>query len=131
MNSQAVRDIARAILYEGYMLYPYRRSAMKNRQRWSFGVLYPPAWIGPRRNVEAFDTAGLRRTAGIVEQAIDAAEFLDRLADQRAHLLLDGHIGLAEHTIGAELFRKPLALRRAPSGDDDAGAFGHENLRGV
>ena len=83
------------------------------------------------RNVEAFDTAGLRRTAGIVEQAIDAAEFLDRLADQRAHLLLDGHIGLAEHTIGAELFRKPLALRRAPSGDDDAGAFGHENLRGV
>lgn len=36
--------IARAVLYEGYLLYPYRRSALKNRQRWNFGVLYPPAW---------------------------------------------------------------------------------------
>ena len=83
------------------------------------------------RNLEAFDAAGLRRAAGIVEQAIDAAEFLDRLADQRAHLLLDGDIGLAEHADGAELFRKRLALRRAASGDDDPGAFGHENLRGA
>lgn len=36
--------IARAVLYEGYLLYPYRPSALKNRQRWNFGVLYPPAW---------------------------------------------------------------------------------------
>jgi hypothetical protein len=81
------------------------------------------------RNLEAFDAAGLRRTAGIVEQAINAAEFLDRLTDQRAHLLLDGDIGLAEHTIGAEPFRQRLALPGAASGDDDPGAFGHENLR--
>ncbi len=26
------------------MLYPYRRSAIKNQQRWSFGILYPPAF---------------------------------------------------------------------------------------
>ncbi len=26
------------------MLYPYRPSSVKNRQRWNFGVLYPPAW---------------------------------------------------------------------------------------
>jgi len=26
------------------MPYPYRRSAIKNRQRWSFGILYPPAY---------------------------------------------------------------------------------------
>jgi hypothetical protein len=32
------------VLYEGYMLYPYRRSAIKNRQRWSFGILYPPQY---------------------------------------------------------------------------------------
>jgi len=31
-------------LYEGYILYPYRQSALKNQQRWNFGVLYPPAW---------------------------------------------------------------------------------------
>ncbi|SCL34035.1 hypothetical protein GA0070624_4886 [Micromonospora rhizosphaerae] len=36
--------IAEAILYEGYLLYPYRRSSVKNRVRWQFGVLVPPAW---------------------------------------------------------------------------------------
>src|ERR1700758_4716959 len=39
-----VDQIARAVLYEGYLLYPYRQSALKNQQRWNFGVLYPPAW---------------------------------------------------------------------------------------
>src|SRR6476469_5210709 len=39
-----VRDIANAVLYEGYILWPYRRSALKNSQRWTFGGVYPPAW---------------------------------------------------------------------------------------
>jgi hypothetical protein len=37
------KAIADAILYEGYLLYPYRASATKNRMRWQFGVLMPPA----------------------------------------------------------------------------------------
>lgn len=41
MNLCPVEKIAEAVLYEGYMLYPYRPSAIKNRQRWNFGVLYP------------------------------------------------------------------------------------------
>jgi hypothetical protein len=44
MSSEALDKIARAVLYEGYLLYPYRQSALKNQQRWNFGVLYPPAW---------------------------------------------------------------------------------------
>jgi hypothetical protein len=36
-----VRAIADAVLYEGYVLWPYRRSATKNRQRWTFGGIYP------------------------------------------------------------------------------------------
>ncbi|HSU60666.1 MAG TPA: hypothetical protein VLI55_15240 [Bryobacteraceae bacterium] len=44
MNSDLVDKIARAVLYEGYILYPYRPSALKNRQRWNFGVLYPEAF---------------------------------------------------------------------------------------
>lgn len=44
MSRDAVDKIAQAILYEGYVLYPYRPSAIKNRQRWNFGVLYPPTW---------------------------------------------------------------------------------------
>ena len=41
MKMDAVEKIANAVLYEGYMLYPYRASAVKNQQRFNFGVLYP------------------------------------------------------------------------------------------
>lgn len=44
MNLDRVEKIAEAVLYEGYMLYPYRPSSVKNQQRWNFGVLYPSAW---------------------------------------------------------------------------------------
>jgi hypothetical protein len=44
MNRELAMQVANAVLYEGYMLYPYRPSAIKNRQRWSFGILYPPAY---------------------------------------------------------------------------------------
>jgi len=41
MNADRIEKIANAILYEGYLLYPYRSSAVKNQQRFNFGVLYP------------------------------------------------------------------------------------------
>ena len=39
-----LRAVADAVLYEGYLLYPYRRSSPKNRVRWQFGVLTPQQW---------------------------------------------------------------------------------------
>ncbi|MFZ0731245.1 MAG: hypothetical protein WAM79_02860 [Candidatus Sulfotelmatobacter sp.] len=44
MNRELAINIADTIMYEGYMLYPYRPSAIKNRQRWTFGILYPPTY---------------------------------------------------------------------------------------
>ncbi len=41
MNFTSIEAVADAVLFEGYMLYPYRPSAIKNRQRWNFGTLYP------------------------------------------------------------------------------------------
>jgi hypothetical protein len=41
VNAAMVDKIVNAVLYEGYMLYPYRPSAVKNRQRFNFGVVYP------------------------------------------------------------------------------------------
>ncbi|HKS51072.1 MAG TPA: hypothetical protein VJS67_04310 [Pseudonocardiaceae bacterium] len=38
------RQIADAVLYEGYLLYPYRASARKNQIRWQWGVLVPPGY---------------------------------------------------------------------------------------
>ncbi|MET0415448.1 MAG: hypothetical protein ABW022_05450, partial [Actinoplanes sp.] len=42
MTLAAARAVADAVLYEGYLLYPYRASAAKNQSRWQFGVLGPP-----------------------------------------------------------------------------------------
>ncbi|HEX4533020.1 MAG TPA: hypothetical protein VH000_02220, partial [Rhizomicrobium sp.] len=39
-----VRTVADAILYEGYILYPYRKSSLKNQQRWTFGGLFPRSY---------------------------------------------------------------------------------------
>lgn len=36
------RTVADAVLYEGYLLYPYRGTSSKNQSRWQFGVLGPP-----------------------------------------------------------------------------------------
>lgn len=36
-----VRRLADAVLYEGYLLYPYRQSSQKNQRRWLFGTLVP------------------------------------------------------------------------------------------
>lgn len=44
MNVDHVGPITRAVLYEGYLLWPYRRSALKNRQRWTFGGIFPEEW---------------------------------------------------------------------------------------
>lgn len=44
MNTKLIDAIANAVLYEGYMLYPYRASSVKNRQRFNFGVLYPKSY---------------------------------------------------------------------------------------
>jgi hypothetical protein len=41
----AAREVADAVLYEGYVLYPYRASSRKNQSRWQFGVLMPRAYV--------------------------------------------------------------------------------------
>ena len=39
-----VPGIADAVLFEGFSLYPYRLSALKNQYRYPFGTLYPPTF---------------------------------------------------------------------------------------
>jgi hydrogenase maturation protease len=52
VNLDQVEKIAEAVLYEGYMLYPYRPSSVKNRQRWNFGVLCPPSYCEQQHGTE-------------------------------------------------------------------------------
>ena len=54
MNAALVDGIVKAVLYEGYMLYPYRPSAVKNRQRFNFGVVYPRAYSEAQGGTDAW-----------------------------------------------------------------------------
>ncbi len=43
MNQALLDKIVAAVLYEGYVLYPYRPS-VKNQKRWTFGGVYPRSY---------------------------------------------------------------------------------------
>lgn len=64
----AANPIADAVLYEGYLLYPYRSSAAKNqsRSRWQWGVLAPASYV-------ATDTGEhvSARTECLLEEGVD------------------------------------------------------------
>ncbi len=53
MNLSLVERIVNAVLYEGYILYPYRPSAVKNQQRWNFGALYPQTYSEAQAGTDA------------------------------------------------------------------------------
>jgi hydrogenase maturation protease len=80
MNWTAAETIARALLYEGYLLYPYRRSALKNQWRWTFGVVAPGGSTGLDCLFESGGTPRLhakvrhlRQTGEDVEEREDGA----------------------------------------------------------
>ena len=53
MNEERLEQIVNAVLYEGYILYPYRFSSRKNqRERFTFGRVYPEAFSIWRQGVE-------------------------------------------------------------------------------
>ena len=54
MSLDAVRRMADAVLYEGYILYPYRASAQKNRSRWQFGVVMAPGYAAADPSERSF-----------------------------------------------------------------------------
>jgi len=57
VNLDSVRKIADAVLYEGYILYPYRASAQKNRSRWQFGVVMAPGYAAADPSETSFTRA--------------------------------------------------------------------------
>ncbi len=66
MNPSTVDRIANAVLYEGYILYPYRASSRKNRQRFTFGRVYPQDYSEAQNGAEPFaiQTECLLRSQG-------------------------------------------------------------------
>ena len=82
MNLDGVRRVADAVLYEGYILYPYRASAQKNRSRWQFGVLMPRDYVA----VDPSESSQLRAECVFEHAGQPAVEVTVRfLQVQRRH----------------------------------------------
>jgi hypothetical protein len=105
MNFAAAEAIARAVVYEGYVLYPYRESSVKNRHRFMFGTL------APRGGVEA----SAMRAECLIEAAASASvvvrlRFLQPVDVGRAggppqREALEREVDLGAHALG-ELTRQ-------------------------
>jgi hypothetical protein len=64
----ALRKIADAVLYEGYILWPYRRSALKNARRFSFGDVSPGAPMRTEVLLEAGPEHALEVTVRFLQE---------------------------------------------------------------
>jgi hypothetical protein len=67
-NSALVNKIVNAVLYEGYILYPYRPGSKKNRTRFTFGRVYPEAYSVSQHGAEPF----AMQTECLVRAQVDA-----------------------------------------------------------
>jgi hypothetical protein len=82
MNRACVDRIANAILYEGYILYPYRPS-VKNRRRWTFGGLFPQAYCRARQSGDSWSNQTECLVHGGPETAFEALVRFLHLTDRR------------------------------------------------
>lgn len=84
-----VSAIARAVLYEGYLLWPYRKSALKNRQRWTIGSIVPQEFSQANGDTESWHAQAecLLETPGAAATVSVTVRFL-HLVDRR--VLADG-----------------------------------------
>jgi hypothetical protein len=81
MRESLVEKIADAVLYEGYILYPYRPSAVKNQQRWNFGALCPKTYSIVQGGTESWTMQTECLVQGSSETTLDIkVRFLHLLA---------------------------------------------------
>jgi hypothetical protein len=135
-----VRQIADAVLYEGYILWPYRRSATKNQRRWTFGGVYPRAhsegrdddpWVMQTQCLlEADDGAKLEariRFLHVIErQVTEESETGPRLVDEltvgdRRYLTWEEAVEREVVTTGLDAARLRTGVRvevRIPAGEE-------------
>lgn len=86
MNFADAEKIAAAVLYEGYILYPYRASSTKNAQRWNFGTLYPQDYALAQRPAESYRLSAECPVQGDADATLDVrVRFLQLVRKQAAN----------------------------------------------
>ena len=119
MNLARVDQIAKAVLYEGYMLYPYRPSSVKNRQRWNFGVVYPQAYAEAQGGEEPWSMQTECLVCGDSSTVFQVMVRFLQLQERSSHVkaanssLPDGWQEAGEREVDLP-FRSPETLSREP-----------------
>jgi hypothetical protein len=120
MNWAPADKVARAVLYEGYLLYPYRRSALKNQWRWTFGVVAPGGSTGLDALLEAAPGSRLSVKVRFLREAGDEVEERETVlenVDPAKGCRREVEFGVVEITslpLGTELLRLGLRIENRP-----------------
>jgi hypothetical protein len=114
-RADPIRQIADAVLYEGYVLWPYTRSALKNQQRFTFGGVYPRGW--PEDRSELVTECLLRDAA---EPRVEVrVRFLQvvrrRLRDAAGRSVDELVVGGERHLAWEEAIEREAAIGRVPA----------------
>jgi hypothetical protein len=87
----SIEGVARALLYEGYLLYPHGKSSVRNAKRWTLGTLYPKrhaARIMERNDARAEVLArGDAVVVGVRAVFLASCERLARNGDRRVEAI--------------------------------------------
>jgi hypothetical protein len=92
MNPSSVDGIVNALLYEGYILYPYRSSAVKNQRRWYFGIVYPRAYAEAQTGADAWTMKTECVVIGSRETSVDTKVRFLRVIERTAGLETEGEV---------------------------------------
>ncbi len=122
-----IRAIADAVLYEGYVLWPYRRSALKNAHRWTFGGVYPQAHAQARAagddpwtmQTQCLVQGGCETEVGVVVRFLHVVwrQMIDARGREVDQLVADGEAHLSwEEAVEREVSLEPTSLDELESG---------------
>lgn len=88
MDHTRVDRLVNSVLYEGYLLYPYRAS-LKNARRWVFGAVYParsgPVLLGTERSETRARMLIVGNPATVVEGELRFLHLIERQGRTRAN----------------------------------------------
>ena len=123
MSIAAAEAIANAVLYEGYVLYPYRASAPKNRVRWQVGLITPRSYAEATQSdpwcaqTECLVEAGAcaRLTVRVRALHVQQRRIEDATGARVSAMEVDGRQFVEwDEAALAEFTRDGIALDRAP-----------------
>jgi len=122
----AVKKIAEAVLYEGYILWPYRRSAKKNQQRWTFGGVYPRAYSEARGEDDPWIMQTQCPLSGDEASTIEVRVRFLHVTERKVGVRRDEALEFVEELrVGGELY---LPWDEATEREIEVGRFGLSEL---